>query len=58
MVNIVTVGDELQIFWTEPNNGGDDVTEYQLELYIPLTQDYVLDTVECDGSNLVVLTAS
>ena len=36
-VNIVSIGDELQFFWTEPNNGGDAITEYQLELYIPST---------------------
>ena len=58
MVSTLSIGTELQILWNEPNNGGDTITEYQLELYIPQTQSYVLDTIECDGSDLAVLTTT
>lgn len=58
MVNIISIAQELQIFWVKPDNGGDTITEYQLELYIPSTQSYILDKTECDGSTLATLTTT
>ena len=33
-VSIISVGTELQLVWTVPNDGGDSITEYELELFI------------------------
>lgn len=57
-VSVIQSGTEITILWNEPNSGGDPITEYQLELFIPATQSFVLDTTECDGSNLAVLTTT
>ena len=37
MVNTISVGTELLIVWSAPPNGGDPISEYQLELFIPST---------------------
>jgi len=36
--------------WNPPQTGGEPIDSYEIKLYIPSTDSFVIDTTYCDGS--------
>jgi hypothetical protein len=51
IVTTISVLQNVLISWTEPPNGGDLITKYQLLIYIHATSSFVEDLSYCDGSD-------
>ncbi len=45
------------ITWTAPTDGGATITAYLVKIYIPSTVTWQVETVNCDGSNLSIVSA-
>ena len=58
MVNTVVASTDIFIAWQAPPNGGDDITAYEVELYIPATGSYAVDVTYCDNLDETMLQCS
>jgi hypothetical protein len=48
----------IDITWSPPTtNGGDSITAYQVQIFVPTLLDYVEDTVNCDASIVAIRNA-
>ena len=38
------------VVWAQPADAGDEITAYQVQLYVPASDSYIEDLSYCDGS--------
>lgn len=50
IINTISLLTNIIISWSPPPNGGDNITKYQLLIYVPNTASFVEDLTYCDGS--------
>ncbi|CDW74138.1 pa14 multi-domain protein [Stylonychia lemnae] len=49
-VSTDTNGLNIVLSWNPPQTGGEDIDSYEIKLYIPSSDTYVVDTANCNGA--------
>jgi hypothetical protein len=49
MVNTIIVGTDILINWQPPADGGDGISAYEVEIYVPQSDSYVVEPTYCDN---------
>lgn len=48
---------DIDVQWIAPNDNGDTIDEYTLQIFNPSTFTYALDVTDCDGTDPLIVAA-